>query len=98
MLRDILKSDFNRLKKIIHGIVLGIAIFSVWAVLGLNDAHAGTILQRPLYIGLNQGLVGFWSFDAPDMAGVTAYDRSGQNNTGTLPAAQRAKSAKSAKR
>src|SRR3989344_4532273 len=33
---------------------------------------------------LNQGLVGLWTFDAPDMAGVTAYDRSGNNNTGTL--------------
>ncbi len=30
------------------------------------------------------GLVGLWSFDGPDMAGVTAYDRSGQGNNGTL--------------
>ncbi|MDP3697299.1 MAG: LamG domain-containing protein, partial [Candidatus Taylorbacteria bacterium] len=33
---------------------------------------------------LTQGLVGYWSFDEPDMAGVTAYDRSGQANNGTL--------------
>ena len=30
------------------------------------------------------GLVGLWSFDAADMAGVTAYDRSGSGNNGTL--------------
>jgi len=52
--------------------------------LSAPSARAGTILQRPLYFGLNQGLVGYWSFDAQDMAGVTAYDRSGNNNTGTL--------------
>jgi len=33
---------------------------------------------------LERGLVGYWSFDGKDMAGVTAYDRSGQNNNGTL--------------
>ena len=33
---------------------------------------------------LKDGLVGYWSFDGPDMAGNTAYDRSGQGNTGTL--------------
>jgi len=71
-------------KKMVRAIFLGITIFSVWGIFGLNGASAGTILQRPLYFGLNQGLVGFWTFDAPDMAGVTAYDRSGQGNTGTL--------------
>ncbi len=67
-----------------RAIFLGTAIIAVWGILGLNDAEAGTILQRPLYFGLNQGLVGYWSFDAPDMAGVAAYDRSGNNNNGTL--------------
>src|SRR3989338_11541268 len=33
---------------------------------------------------LNQGLVGLWTFDAPDMEGVAAYDHSGNNNNGTL--------------
>jgi hypothetical protein len=46
--------------------------------------NAGVILQAPTYVGLNFGLVGSWSFDAKDMAGVTAYDRSGQGNNGTL--------------
>ena len=48
------------------------------------SAHAGLILNRPLYIGLTSGLVGNWSFDGPDMAGTTSYDRSGQGNNGTL--------------
>jgi hypothetical protein len=47
-------------------------------------AQAGLILNRPLYIGLTSGLVGFWSFDGQDMAGNTAYDRSGNGNNGTL--------------
>ncbi len=33
---------------------------------------------------LTDGLVGMWSFDGPDMADITAYDRSGQGNDGTL--------------
>ena len=30
------------------------------------------------------GQVGYWSFDSPDISGVTAYDRSGLANNGTL--------------
>ncbi|MBP9751907.1 MAG: LamG domain-containing protein [Candidatus Moranbacteria bacterium] len=30
------------------------------------------------------GLVGYWPFNGPDIAGTTAYDRSGKGNTGTL--------------
>lgn len=30
------------------------------------------------------GLVGFWSFNGPDMSGTTAFDRSGKGNNGTL--------------
>jgi len=33
---------------------------------------------------LTNGLVGLWSFDGPDVSGTTAYDRSGQGNTGTM--------------
>ena len=49
-----------------------------------NSAAAALLINRPLYIGLNSGLVGYWSFDGPDMANVTAYDRSGNANNGTL--------------
>jgi hypothetical protein len=33
---------------------------------------------------LSSGLVGHWTFDGKDVVGVTAYDRSGQGNNGTL--------------
>jgi hypothetical protein len=49
-----------------------------------TTAHAGAILHAPTYVGLGSGLVGFWSFDGKDMAGVTSYDRSGNGNNGTL--------------
>jgi hypothetical protein len=49
-----------------------------------NTASAGVILQAPTYVGLGNGLVGYWSFDGQDVAGVTAYDRSGQGYNGTL--------------
>jgi hypothetical protein len=34
--------------------------------------------------GVDTSLKGYWSFNAPDMASTTAYDRSGVGNTGTL--------------
>src|SRR3989338_1532014 len=49
-----------------------------------NTAHAAIVIQAPKYIGLTNGLVGYWSFDGKDMAGNTAYDRSGNSNKGTL--------------
>lgn len=36
---------------------------------------------------LTDGLVGLWSFNGPDISGTTAYDRSGQNNNGTISGA-----------
>ncbi|OHA11522.1 MAG: hypothetical protein A3H71_01300 [Candidatus Sungbacteria bacterium RIFCSPLOWO2_02_FULL_48_13b] len=48
------------------------------------NADAGSIIQAPTYLGLSSGLVGSWTFNAPDMSGVTAFDRSGNNNNGTL--------------
>ena len=51
---------------------------------GARSADAALLINRPLYLGLTSGLVGYWSFDGPDMAGNTAYDRSGNANDGTL--------------
>lgn len=45
-----------------------------------SSADAAFILKAPPYLGLNSGLVGFWSFDGPDIAGMNAIDRSGNNN------------------
>jgi hypothetical protein len=49
-----------------------------------HTAHAGLLIKPPLYIGLNSGLVGSWTFDAPDLAGTVAYDRSSGAHNGTL--------------
>jgi len=38
---------------------------------------------------ITNGLVGFWSFNGPDMDGNTATDRSGQGNDGTITGATR---------
>jgi hypothetical protein len=57
--------------------LLGILFLLYWKV------EAG-LINPPLYLGLNTGLVGFWSFDQDDVAGTTVYDRSGKENNGTL--------------
>src|SRR3989344_489247 len=63
--------------------LLSFLIFAFW-VLPFKAAEAALIIQAPKYIGLTNGLVGYWSFDGKDMAGNTAYDRSGNSNNGTL--------------
>ena len=60
-----------------------IFIFAFY-IFNFKAAEAALIVQAPKYIGLTNGLVGYWSFDGKDMAGNTAYDRSGQGNNGTL--------------
>lgn len=59
-----------------------LAVLSFFAFSGV--ANAGLILNHPNYTGLNKGLVGYWSFDGPDMSVNTALDRSGQGNNGVL--------------
>ena len=40
-----------------------------------QNTSAALIVQAPKYIGLTNGLVGYWSFDGKDMAGNASYDR-----------------------
>ncbi|MDP3779034.1 MAG: hypothetical protein Q8R30_03285 [bacterium] len=52
-----------------------------------HTADAALIIKGPNYLGLNAGLVGFWSFDGGDIVGSpggvrTVYDLSGGGNTG----------------
>ena len=56
------------------------------ALLLSHRADAAVIIQRPLYIGLTSGLVGYWSFDGQDTFGKVnkTIDGSGNNNHGTL--------------
>src|SRR3989338_2689930 len=63
--------------------------FTFFAFLLPKEAFASLIVKAPPYIGLQEGLVGHWSFDGPDMITQSdgdqkALDRSGNNNTGTL--------------
>ena len=76
----------NKLSHYTHFKVKGVMIFLGFLsfLFFANSANAGLILNHPNYTGLNNGLVGWWSFDGKDMAGNTAYDRSGQGNNGTL--------------
>src|SRR3990167_11148077 len=75
-----------------HQRQISFAISTISAVLLFlcitSDVKAGLIVKAPPYIGLNEGLVGFWSFDGPDMSqstnNVWAFDRSGQGNNGVL--------------
>jgi len=41
-------------------------------------------MNAPQYLGLERGLVGFWSFDGKTVVGTRVYDQSGQGNHGTL--------------
>jgi hypothetical protein len=47
-------------------------------------AQASFILHKPSTLGVNNGLVGWWTFDGKDISGVQAYDRSGNGNRGIL--------------
>ncbi len=76
-----MKTENWKLKIILIFFVLGVA-FS-------HDAHAGTIIKAPAYLGLNGGLVGYWPFDGSDyhLNGVstdTTDDRSGNGNNGSV--------------
>ena len=65
-------------------LILGFIAACLGFVAFIPNAEAAIVIQAPKYIGLNSGLVGYWSFDGKDMANVTAYDRSGNANNGTL--------------
>ncbi len=64
--------------------VLGMLLSLGLTGLAATRVHAAVTEQSSQNATLTDGLVGLWSFDGPDVSGTTAYDRSGQGNTGTL--------------
>src|SRR3990167_9951146 len=78
------KRNAFKISNLKFGYYLGFRILILGFLLLPSAASAALIIQAPKYIGLNSGLVGYWSFDGKDMAGGTAYDRSGNSNNGTL--------------
>lgn len=57
-----------------------LAFFALLFLFAAKDAEASFIFQAPKYIGLQNGLVGYWSFDGKDFANTTALDRIGGKN------------------
>jgi hypothetical protein len=58
-------------------VVLAVGFFA-------RSAHAGAVISRPLYLGLDQGLVGYWNFDGKTVSGTRVFDTSGTGNYGTM--------------
>ena len=50
----------------------------------LGSDEVANLYRLTTPTGVDTGLNGYWSFNAQDMSGATAYDRSGAGNKGTL--------------
>src|SRR3989338_539651 len=61
----IIKSNEGKTRSL--RIYIGLVFIFLPLLIGAKTANAGFIMQRPLYIGLTNGLVGYWSFDAMNM-------------------------------
>lgn len=65
---------------------------AIWSI-GADDGPEATVGAQnfaPVQnatAGLDYGLVGYWSFNGQDIVAGTAFDRSGQNNNGTISGA-----------
>src|SRR3989338_1092342 len=68
------------MKKTSTIILFSFTLFAVWSW----EAEAGFIINRTPYFAINEGLVGYWTFDGQDLKDTTAFDKSGNNNNGTL--------------
>jgi hypothetical protein len=65
------------------GLPDGKLTLSVTLTDSLGGVGAAATDTAPMAV-LDASLIGHWTFDANDISGVTAYDRSGQSNNGTL--------------
>jgi hypothetical protein len=57
------------------------ALVACWCV---PEAHAGAVIRRALYLGLDQGFVGYWSVEGTSAAGTHVSDAAGQGNRGVM--------------
>jgi len=63
------------------------SLVSLGLLVSASVTQAGVIIRQPSYIGLNNGLVGYWNFDGPNIVGTSARDTSGGNRHGTISGA-----------
>lgn len=61
--------------------LLGLVFVLVVLLIGYGVFTSATSQSQ---LSLSNGLIGYWSFDGPDISGNIAYDRSGQGHNGTL--------------
>jgi hypothetical protein len=61
-----------------------IFIFTLSIYLFPLEANAGFIVRTPVYVGLSEGLVGYWTLDGKDTDTNGTVDISGNANHGTL--------------
>ena len=79
-----MSSQLSTIKIVLKFLLISI---SFYLFLPVSEVYAGaTINKAPTSLGLISGLVGYWSFDGPDIgetdSGTIAFDRSGQGNDG----------------
>jgi len=59
---NIKMESYSAKSKILHFLIV-ILIFAFFIFnFSIPDANAAIVIQAPKYIGLNSGLVGYWSF------------------------------------
>ena len=71
----------NAISKILNFTLSFLILIFAFYIMVVPSAMAGTIIKSPAYLGLQNGLVGCWTFDG---SYDKAPDCSGNNNTGTL--------------
>jgi len=78
--------------------IISLIVFTIF-FFGMNvtEVFAGTMNIPPNFLGLNSGLVGWWTMDGKDTpwtseTAATTLDKSGNGNTGTLTNMNRATS------
>ncbi len=78
--------DTNHFRgKIRRGIACAVVCFAACLVFAVPAYVNASTINRPMNIlGLQNGLLGWWTFDGKDMPNGLALDRSGQGNNGYL--------------